>query len=79
MVAPFFVGLPYVYGGLAKLHGDWLAGEPKAPMVAPGRCDLPEVNLAESDFALSIRLENRSRRWAPPENALLPRLCLASQ
>ncbi len=27
------------------------------PRVAPGRCDLPSVTLAESDFALSIRLQ----------------------
>ena len=27
-IVRFQVAVPYVYGGLAKLNGDWLAGEP---------------------------------------------------
>ena len=38
----FHVGLPYVYGGLAKLHGDWLAGEPMRQILA-SRNQLPFV------------------------------------
>ena len=38
----FHIGLPYVYGGLAKLHGDWLAGEPMRQILA-SRNQLPFV------------------------------------
>ena len=38
----FHVGLPYVYGGLAKLHGDWLAGEPMRQILA-SQSQLPFV------------------------------------
>jgi vitamin K-dependent gamma-carboxylase len=34
------VGIPYFYGGLAKLNGDWLAGEPIRAWLA-GRPDFP--------------------------------------
>ena len=30
----FHLALPYVFGGLAKLHGDWLAGEPMRQILA---------------------------------------------
>lgn len=30
----FHVGLPYVFGGVAKLHPDWLAGEPMRHVLA---------------------------------------------
>lgn len=30
----FHVGLPYFFGGIAKLHGDWLAGEPMRQILA---------------------------------------------
>jgi vitamin K-dependent gamma-carboxylase len=38
----FHIGLPYVYGGLAKLHSDWLAGEPMRQILAAQR-NLPIV------------------------------------
>lgn len=30
----FHIALPYLFGGLAKLHGDWLAGEPMRQILA---------------------------------------------
>ena len=30
----FHIALPYIFGGLAKLHGDWLAGEPMRQILA---------------------------------------------
>ncbi|MEQ1829327.1 MAG: HTTM domain-containing protein [Pirellula sp.] len=38
----FHIGLPYVYGGLAKFHSDWLAGEPMRQILAAQR-NLPIV------------------------------------
>ena len=36
------VGIPYLYGGLAKINGDWLRGEPIASWVAE-RTDFPLI------------------------------------
>ena len=38
----FLIALPYVFGGLAKLHGDWLAGEPMRQILA-SQSQLPLV------------------------------------
>jgi len=38
----FHVGVPYVYGGIAKIHPDWLAGEPMRTHLLL-RSDLPVI------------------------------------
>jgi hypothetical protein len=38
----FHIALPYLFGGLAKLHGDWLAGEPMRQILA-SQVQLPIV------------------------------------
>jgi vitamin K-dependent gamma-carboxylase len=38
----FHIGLPYFFGGVAKLHGDWLAGEPMRQILA-SQSQLPLV------------------------------------
>ncbi len=39
-VLQFHLGLPYVMGGVAKLHPDWLLGQPMSEMIA-AKSDLP--------------------------------------
>lgn len=36
------IGIPYFYGGIAKLNGDWLRGEPMRSWLA-GRTDFPVI------------------------------------
>lgn len=38
----FHIGLPYFFGGVAKLHGDWMAGEPMRQILA-SRSNMPLI------------------------------------
>ena len=50
----FQIAVPYVFGGIAKLGGDWLAGEPMGMWLAERR-ELPHVGAwFEEPWALSL-------------------------
>jgi vitamin K-dependent gamma-carboxylase len=50
----FHVALPYVFGGMAKLDGDWLAGEPMRTHLA-SKAAMPVIGpLLTSDVAVDV-------------------------
>jgi vitamin K-dependent gamma-carboxylase len=42
------IGIPYFYGGLAKIHGDWLRGDTMGAILAP-RTDFPLIGALFSE------------------------------
>jgi vitamin K-dependent gamma-carboxylase len=50
----FHIGLPYVFGGTAKLNGDWFAGEPARQMLA-AQATLPVIGpLVTSEWTVAL-------------------------
>ena len=50
----FHIALPYVFGGLAKLNGDWFAGEPARQMLA-AEAGLPAIGpLLTSEWTVAL-------------------------